>query len=190
MTSTAANALADRVAFVEVGTTNVAELEKINLALFPIKYPPQVYQDIVTCSGVSFLATIDDDRGPGAAARTIGGVACRLEKDAKVDGPILYIITLGVLAPWRNAGLGSALLERVLRTVREALPEVVLARLHVQINNSEARDFYAKLGFSCLGVSKLYYKRLEPPDAWVLARPFTDEGREALDRIRATLDPA
>jgi len=172
MTSTAANALADRVAFVEVGTTNVAELEKINLALFPIKYPPQVYQDIVTCSGVSFLATIDDDRGPGAAARTIGGVACRLEKDAKVDGPILYIITLGVLAPWRNAGLGSALLERVLRTVREALPEVVLARLHVQINNTDAIRFYAKHGFAVVAEIAEYYRRVEPRAAAVLELRF------------------
>jgi ribosomal protein S18 acetylase RimI-like enzyme len=175
MTSTSTSALVDRVAFEEVGEDNVGELEKINLVLFPIKYPRQVYSDIVTCAGVSFLATIDDDRG-SAASRTIGGVACRLENDADVGGPILYIITLGVLAPWRDAGLGSALLQRSLGTVRECLPEVVLARLHVQINNTDAIRFYEKHGFTVVKKIDDYYRRVEPRAAVVLERRFGEGG--------------
>lgn len=156
------------VIFDEVSETNVGELEKINLAIFPIRYPPQVYKDIVQCAGVSFLASVKTEGGP----RPVGGVSCRLEKAPDVGGPILYIITLGVLAPYRNAGLGAALLCRCLDTVRTYLPEVVLARLHVQVSNVDAIRFYEKHGFKVVETIENYYLRTEPRHAVVLELSF------------------
>lgn len=178
--------LLSSVAFDEVDETNVSELEKINLAIFPIKYPPRVYQDIVKCAGVSFLATIDDapglrgskgSTGPTgptgstlSSTRTIGGVSCRLEQTS--EGIILYIITLGVLAPYRNEGLGKALLGRSLETVRESLPEVGRARLHVQVSNTDAIRFYEKHGFEIVETIENYYLKTEPRHAVVLELKF------------------
>ena len=49
------------------------------------------------------------------------------------QGPKLYILTLGVLAPYRGMGAGSALLERCLQHCAAQLPEVAEALLHVQV---------------------------------------------------------
>lgn len=161
--------------FEEVSDGNVSELEKINLAIFPIRYPPQVYKDIVQCS-VSFLArTGDPAEGSERGSRPIGAVACRLEKAPDLGGQVLlYIITIGVLAPYRNAGLGAALLEKTLGTVREYLPEVVLARLHVQVSNKDAIRFYEKHGFKVVNTVENYYLRTEPRHAVVLELPLTN----------------
>jgi len=155
--------------FEEVSDANVSELEQINLAIFPIRYPPQVYKDVVQCS-VSFLAREGDPgEGDRRGTRPVGAVACRLEKAPDLGGQVLlYIITIGVLAPYRNAGLGAALLEKALGTVREFLPEVVLARLHVQVSNTDAIRFYEKHGFKVVETVENYYLRTEPRHAVVL----------------------
>ena len=163
----------DHVLFEDVSPENVGELEKINMVIFPIKYPPKVYQDIVRCAGVSFLASVPLVGDGSARTRTVGGISCRLENTD--GGPILYIITLGVLAPYRNAGLGSALLRRCLDTVRRELPEVVLARLHVQVSNADAIRFYEKHGFRVIETVENYYLRTEPRHAVVLELRFSDD---------------
>jgi ribosomal protein S18 acetylase RimI-like enzyme len=148
----------------QLGPENVGELEKINLVLFPIKYPPNVYRDIVACAslGVSYLAVVHSNSGN----KTVGGISCRLEKTE--IGPVLYIITLGVLAPYRNAGLGSELLGKCLATVKQELPEVVLARLHVQVSNIEGIKFYKKHGFEIVETIENYYRKTEPRHAVLL----------------------
>lgn len=45
----------------------------------------------------------------------------------------MYILTLGVLAPYRGLGIGSQLLARCLARCEECLPEVGEAYLHVQV---------------------------------------------------------
>ena len=42
--------------------------------------------------------------------------------------------------------------------------------LHVQVNNSDAKDFYLKHGFEETGVIKDYYKRIEPADCFLLRK--------------------
>lgn len=163
--------------FEDVDETNVDELEKINQVIFPITYPRRVYQDIVACGGVSHLARLN------ATGRIVGGISCRLENTP--DGPILYIITLGVLSPYRNLGLGSELLKRCLERVQLCLPEVVLAKLHVQINNDDAIRFYEHHGFCIVERIDNYYVRVEPRHAVVLHKPFraslhNDDGKHTI----------
>ena len=146
--------------FEDVNETNIHELEKINQVIFPISYPRRVYQDIVACGGVSFLARLTTTGGP------VGGISCRLENTG--DGPILYIITLGVLSPYRNLGLGSRLLTMCLDTVQSCLPEVGVAKLHVQTSNEDAIRFYEKHGFVVVDRIENYYVRVEPRHAVVL----------------------
>ena len=42
-----------------------------------------------------------------------------------------------------------------------------------QTSNDEAVSFYKKLGFEVRETVKGYYKRLDPPDAYLIARPIT-----------------
>ena len=42
--------------------------------------------------------------------------------------------------------------------------------LHVQISNDDAKRFYEKHDFREVGVDESYYKKIQPPAAWVLER--------------------
>lgn len=80
-------------------------------------------------------------------------------------------MTLGVLAPYRGCGIGSALTQRALHAC-SGDDNIADAYLHVHVSNEEAIEFYRKLGFQVTETIERYYKRLEPPHAVVLSRPF------------------
>jgi ribosomal protein S18 acetylase RimI-like enzyme len=100
----------------------------------------------------------------------IGGIACRLEAvPAPAEGgggpsARLYIMTLGVLAPYRGEGVGSALLRRALDEC--AGDEAIrYAYLHVHSGNEEAVRFYERFDFRIHCTVPGYYRKLSPPDA-------------------------
>ena len=154
------------VTFGTLTDKNIEQLRILNRAIFPINYQEKVYQEILACGEVTQLAYHNDV--------VIGAIACRLEK--AVGGPKLYILTLGVLAPYRGMGVGSRLLEKSLATVTSSLPEVTEAYLHVQSNNEEAVEFYQRFGFVRGEVVRDYYRRIEPPDALVLRKVLASGG--------------
>lgn len=49
-------------------------------------------------------------------------------------------------------------------------PEIEAVYLHVQTNNEAAIAFYNKFGFEIADTIKDYYKRIEPPDCYVLQK--------------------
>lgn len=130
----------------------------------------------------------------------VGVVACRLEPFPE-GGPTakrLYLMVLGVLAPYRSRGIGawaryfatrgsrraSAMLTKphlpagsaLLREVLSALDkgkggDVKEAYLHVWEKNAETIPFYERLGFvRGERVENYYTQRLESPHAVVLRR--------------------
>ncbi len=108
-----------------------------------------------------------------------GTVSCRVE--TRVDGRRrLHIAVLAVLAAYRNFGLGSALVRRVLRAAREDTKSgspIVEAFLHVQVGNDDALRFYASLGFErAPGVFPAHYVGVEPNDALLLRKWLGAEG--------------
>ncbi|TFJ82658.1 hypothetical protein NSK_006082 [Nannochloropsis salina CCMP1776] len=83
----------------------------------------------------------------------------------------LYIMTLGVQAAHRGRGIGSQLLTSVLQATRRP-PHANRIReiyLHVQTSNADAIHFYSKFGFETRSRIQNYYKRIEPPDCFVLS---------------------
>ncbi|KAJ3125220.1 hypothetical protein HK101_005970, partial [Irineochytrium annulatum] len=82
----------------------------------------------------------------------------------------VYIMTLGVLAPYRRLRIGTLLLDSILR--RCALdPSLEYVCLHVQTTNREALRFYRSCGFKVESRVDGYYllnKGVEPPDAFFL----------------------
>ena len=86
----------------------------------------------------------------------------------------LYIMTLGVLAAYRNHGIGSKLVKSVLDYFTEQKDEkfsqVDEIMLHVQSNNDDAIKFYEKMGFEKGELVEGYYKRIDPPDCYVLKK--------------------
>ena len=100
----------------------------------------------------------------------VGAVCCRLEKKTEGSKDLkLYIMTLGVLAPYRSCGIGSKLLATVLDEADHD-SSVDEAYLHVQTSNTDALDFYKRFGFEQREKICNYYKRIDPPDCFVMVR--------------------
>ncbi|KAK8655053.1 hypothetical protein V6N13_113573 [Hibiscus sabdariffa] len=138
---------------------NVMQLKKLNTALFPVRYNDKYYADALASGEFTKLAYYSDI--------CVGSIACRLEK--KEGGAIcVYIMTLGVLAPYRGLGIGTKLLNHVLELcLKQHIPEIYL---HVQTNNEDAINFYKKFGFEITENIKNYYTNIDPPDCFVLTK--------------------
>jgi len=155
--------------YIKFGTVtdkNVDQLRKLNLAIFPVRYNDKFYSDLAAAPTQAYthLAYFNDI--------LVGAICCRIEPQ---EHPAfkLYIMTIGVLAPYRRLGIGTQLLQQVLHACALE-PNLQELYLHVQTSNQDAIDFYKRFGFTTGEVVKDYYKRIEPPDAILLHRvaPF------------------
>ncbi|KAL5064811.1 hypothetical protein RYX36_026548 [Vicia faba] len=116
---------------------NIMQLKKLNLAFFPIRYNDKYYSDALAFADSTKLAYYSDI--------CVGAIACRLEKKEGGGRVRVYIMTLGVLAPYYGLGIGTKLLNHVLDLCsKQNISEVYL---HVQTNNEEAINFYKKFEF-------------------------------------------
>jgi len=81
----------------------------------------------------------------------------------------IYIMTLGVLARYRSYGIGTKLVQTILNYAdkRKDINEIYL---HVQVNNNYAINFYKRFGFEVGETLFNYYKRIQPPDCFVLTK--------------------
>lgn len=84
-------------------------------------------------------------------------------------------MTINVLAAYRRLGIGSELLRWVLRKARQD-PSITEAYLHVQVSNSDAKAFYLAHQFVETGIIKGYYRRIDPPDCFILNLSLTASG--------------
>ncbi|KAK1429594.1 hypothetical protein QVD17_11808 [Tagetes erecta] len=139
---------------------NIMQLKKLNSVLFPVRYNDKYYADVLASGKFTKLAYYSDI--------CVGSVACRLEK--KEDGAVrVYIMTLGVLAPYRGLGIGTKLLNHVL-DLSSKQANIAEIYLHVQTNNEDAIKFYKKFGFEITETIKNYYTNITPPDCYVVTK--------------------
>ncbi|GAB2215664.1 hypothetical protein Droror1_Dr00020058 [Drosera rotundifolia] len=138
---------------------NIMQLKKLNVALFPVRYNDKYYSDALAAGDFTKLAYYSDI--------CVGAIACRFEK--REDGAVrLYIMTLGVLAPYRGLGIGTKMLIHALDlSSKQNITEIYL---HVQTNNEEAINFYKKFGFEITETIHNYYTNITPPDCYVLTK--------------------
>ncbi|KAF1783360.1 Acyl-CoA N-acyltransferase [Phytophthora cactorum] len=158
------------VVFGSVDKNNAQRLRELNLQLFPVQYNLAFYKEVVSSPpGYAQL---------GRTTKLLGGVmltiCCRREpvKEGPVGLERTYIMTLGC---WKAiAGLesvGSRLLEGVIaQSIHDGVVQVYL---HVQTSNTAALRFYRSLGFEATQILRNYYKRIDPPDCYVLRRQLT-----------------
>ena len=128
----------------------------------------------------------------------VGAICCRLDRPAGADDSVrpplrqpareprqgrleksfekteqkeqLNILTLAVLATYRSRGVGALLLEEVLRQAKGWGGRLDSASAHVHTGNERALRFYKRHGFRVHQTRRRYYRRLVPPDAFVLTR--------------------
>jgi len=152
-------------------------------AIFPVRYDDKFYRE----------AARDENRDLIRLAfnhgTLIGAICCRLEANDKSREQLkglsrIYIMTLGVLAPYRGYGIGSKLLNTILAYAasRKDISDIFL---HVQINNTDAMRLYKRFGFEVIGLLQCYYKRIEPADAYVLSKGVTPEATQLNAQLAA-----
>ncbi|OQR92283.1 acetyltransferase, GNAT family protein [Achlya hypogyna] len=158
---------ASRPTFGPITTTNVGMLRVLNTVIFPVHYNDNFYIDIVeTPRGLSKYGYID--------GMAVGAICCRIETTHQGRERV-YIMTLGVLAAYRQQHVGTALLESVLEYCAATGMDHIY--LHVQTSNAAAIRFYLRLGFKITQTIHNYYKHIEPPDCYILAKSFPKSWR-------------
>ncbi|KAJ3535502.1 hypothetical protein NMY22_g6463 [Coprinellus aureogranulatus] len=153
-----------RVSFASLTENNLGTVRKLNSVLFPIKYSEKFYQDILAPEVEDFCKLVYYNDIP------VGTICCRFEN--KDDQRVLYLMTMGILAPYRSRGLGSKALKEILNAAASRRPKIDKIYLHVQVSNEEAKKFYETNGFRQTSVHEGYYKKITPADAWVLEKQF------------------
>lgn len=139
--------------------TTAAQIDdvlRIEEAAFTSPWTRAMYLAELENHGVSFcfLAKTDDDRAVGF---------CSIWRVADE----LHINNLAVLPEFRRAGIGSALLQHVMRHGADSGAR--RATLEVRQSNDAARLLYERFGFTVAGVRRAYYSK-PVEDALVLWR--------------------
>ena len=149
-------------------------LEKVkllDLAVFPVKYTDKYYESVeanITQKAHPFnvVAFFHD--------MIVGSCTCRLEvmdPTADVANLKLYIMTIGVLAPYRRLGIGAKMLQKILDLVEaETAIRVAEVQLHVQVGSEVALAFYKTFSFDVKEKITEYYRDLDVRDAWLLSK--------------------
>ncbi|ORY02634.1 acyl-CoA N-acyltransferase [Basidiobolus meristosporus CBS 931.73] len=143
-----------------VNEQNLAKLRRLNSVLFPIKYSERFYQVVQEAGEMAKLAYFKDT--------CVGTVCCRREHVS--DSPEqteLYLMTLGVLSPYRRCGLGAMLLQHIFTECAKE-KNIVKVYLHTQSGNQEALKFYEKFGFIKSHEIEHYYRHIQDSNAYVL----------------------
>lgn len=107
----------------------------------------------------------------------VGAICCReepIDDAAAARGSVkLYIMTLSVLAAYRNMGIGQQLLQAVLDAA-EKHANVREIYLHVHTANEGAIRFYTeRFSFKITETLSGYYRRVDPPDCHILRYTFS-----------------
>mmetsp|Transcript_36053 Transcript_36053/g.63661 ORF Transcript_36053/g.63661 Transcript_36053/m.63661 type:complete len:222 (+) Transcript_36053:89-754(+) len=144
---------------------NVGQLKKLNTATFPVYYKDQFYQDLLKFLDYSRLGYYCDI--------LVSSICCRLEDRPQLGGKALYIMTLSVLKPYQRFSFASQLIQWAIDKAqsKDGLnDDVQEIYLHVQTSNTGALTFYKRFGFEITEEIKNYYKKIDPPDCFVLRR--------------------
>jgi len=147
-----------RIDLGEITKHNIRLVRRLNHSIFPVSYNDRFYKDVLEAGDLAKLALFNDI--------AVGTVCCRIE--LADNEKRLYIMTLGCLFTYRRLGIGSTMLKHVLECATKKGVDNIY--LHVQINNTEAIEFYKKFGFEIVDTKEDYYKRIEPSTALVLRK--------------------
>ena len=194
-----------------VDSITLPSYRRLIALLLPIRYPDKFYHDAIANTSETSLARValwNQAEGPRLSKSAqnsgadqveklvIGGIQCRVEdvpSTPRVERQ-LYIQTLGVLAPYRQLGIATQLLEAVTTTAIQYYDNIVTVYAHVWEANEDALEWYAQRGFTVESeVIQGYYRKLKPNGGRVVRRAImvTDHlfARGLKQRATAAPDP-
>lgn len=181
--------------------STLASYRRLITLLLPIRYPDTFYKDSVANITDSSLARVAlwqerdarkssnmielpvfHENHAASEKKVAGGIQCRLEDipSAPAAERQLYIQTVGVLAPYRQLGIATYLLEDIVTTVMDHYENVTSIYAHVWEANTDALEWYTRRGFSIeKEILEGYYRRLKPSGARIVRRGITIEDHVA-----------
>jgi N-alpha-acetyltransferase 50 len=158
-----------RIRYSRIEAIHIGPLKRLTASILPVRYPSKFFEETLTDTTVSSLSRVvhyDD--------RPVGWIRCRLEP--ATSGPTgtvlqqIYIQALCILAPYRNYGYATHLVEGVLQPQALTENNVVFVYAHVWENNEDALAWYERRGFKRIMLVEKYYNRLVPSGAWIVRR--------------------
>ena len=175
--------LPSQVQIVTITPSLLPSYRRLITLLLPIKYPESFYKESVADPSEASLARVaiwneqsvsENSSSPGSStSKVVGGIQCRLENSPSMPPgeQHLYIQTIAVLAPFRQLGIATHLLDSMFSTVVKHYERVTSVYAHVWEANQEALEWYERRGFVAEGaLVKDYYRRLKPSGARVVRR--------------------
>lgn len=156
-----------RAAITKVRSTHIERLKSITSTLLPVRYSDRFFTECLEQDKddvIAFVCLFD--------SQPVGWIRCRLEPcPAKENSTYqqIYIQALGVLAPYRDMGLASALLD----AVESSQKDVTSIYAHVWEKNEDALAWYAKRQFRQILLVPHYYRKLRPSSAWIVRKDLT-----------------
>ena len=144
----------------EINDRNINLLRKLNLETFPVKYSTGLYIKIAEkYTNHSKFAFYNDI--------VIGAYTVRLE-DYK-EKLHAYILTFGVLEPYRQYGIGRQMMAALEKDIAEKSKAVGIY-LHMHVLNKVGLRFYESCGFTVSERLDNYYTDLEEPHCLILIK--------------------
>ncbi|XP_022718601.1 histone acetyltransferase MCC1-like [Durio zibethinus] len=150
------------ICYRSIQPSDLEMLEQIHSDVFPIRYESEFFQNVVNGRDIVSWAAVDRSRPDGQSDELIGFVTARivLAKDSEIadffrydsskeDQTLVYILTLGVVAAYRNVGIATALINEVIKYASR-IPACRAVYLHVISYNNPAIDLYKKMSFKCV----------------------------------------
>jgi N-alpha-acetyltransferase 50 len=167
------------------------------MACFPIHYQEKYYKEVVerhdeglckfayyngfvvgaACSRLETLPEDKQDETSKQEDNNNNTISNGNKKKKDISLPIkkrIYIMTLGVLAPYRGMEIGTQIIQSILdhyeaNKENGEYKDVVEIALHVQVSNEDAIKFYTtRFGFEQGKLVENYYRRIDPPHCYEL----------------------
>ncbi|KAJ2025244.1 hypothetical protein IWW57_003444, partial [Coemansia sp. S610] len=97
------------IRFQQVDPSNIHRMRSLNLSLFPVNYSTSFYRGLLLPGQFAQLALYGNAYVGTIACRKqpLGFASCPTQQGELLE---VYMMTLGVLAPYRRLGLGKQLL--------------------------------------------------------------------------------
>lgn len=133
-------------------------VQKLNLGVLPVQPPSFCYRRAERDANRLSWAAVADGVLQGAAIAEL-----ELQRDGE---RLVQLRTLVVASQCRRQGVGKTLVLKVIEQAKRL--DVTAVRLHVHAGNEDGLAFYRAIGFQELERIDNYYRRLEPPTAFVM----------------------
>uniref|UniRef100_A0A915DXM2 N-terminal methionine N(alpha)-acetyltransferase NatE n=1 Tax=Ditylenchus dipsaci TaxID=166011 RepID=A0A915DXM2_9BILA len=173
------------VELLDLTAVNVRHLKLLNVTSLMASYEDRFYKELLQSVNhwhlkkMMFETAADLPKHWAKLAyfsNTIVGPSAVSFTDIRLSPRLRHanILTLASLPSFRRRGVASLLLKNLLEWCQKHANSIKSVYLHVQTNNEIALKFYEKFDFQLVRKIENYYRRIDPPDAYLLERKISD----------------